>query len=81
MEHLKGNIEALSVELTDEELLEIDNAAPFDIGFPMTMLFETGGRTYSTLNNQFNSMVMAGPAGYFDVVQKTKAPKAHRLEE
>ena len=39
LEHLKGNIEALGVELDNEELDEIDNATPFDIGFPMSMLF------------------------------------------
>jgi Aldo/keto reductase family len=44
IEHLKGNIEALSLELSDEEIQEIDNAAPFDVGFPMNFLFEFRGR-------------------------------------
>jgi diketogulonate reductase-like aldo/keto reductase len=39
MEHLKDNIEAFSVELTDEDLEEIESAHPFDVGFPMRMLF------------------------------------------
>lgn len=39
LEHLKGNIEALKIELTDEQIYEIENAAPFDSGFPMNMLF------------------------------------------
>jgi hypothetical protein len=39
LEHLKGNIEALKIELTDAEVDEIDDSAPFDIGFPMKMLF------------------------------------------
>ncbi|KAK9312670.1 NADP-dependent oxidoreductase domain-containing protein [Lipomyces starkeyi] len=39
LEHLKDNIEALSVELTDEDLEEIESAYPFDVGFPMRMLF------------------------------------------
>ncbi|RAL12186.1 aldo/keto reductase [Aspergillus homomorphus CBS 101889] len=39
VEHLKANIEALKVELSREEIREIDLAAPFDPGFPMTMLF------------------------------------------
>ncbi|KAI4178604.1 MAG: hypothetical protein L6R41_008315, partial [Letrouitia leprolyta] len=43
VEHLKGNIEALKVELTDEEVDEIDSAVPFQVGFPMNMLFEMGG--------------------------------------
>lgn len=44
VDHLKGNIEALSVELSDEEIAEIEGAEPFDIGFPLNMLFEYGGK-------------------------------------
>ena len=32
--YLKANIEALSLKLTDEEIDEIENAVPFDLGFP-----------------------------------------------
>lgn len=39
IDHLKGNIEALSLKLTKEEIDEIDDAAPFDIGFPLNFLF------------------------------------------
>ncbi|KAL9631362.1 MAG: hypothetical protein Q9204_004264, partial [Flavoplaca sp. TL-2023a] len=48
LEHLKGNIEALAIDLTDEEVDEIDGALPFDVGFPMTMLFEMTGEKYNT---------------------------------
>ena len=34
LEHLKGNIEALTVELSPEDIKEIEDAAPFDKGFP-----------------------------------------------
>jgi len=34
IEYLKGNIEALGVELTDEDIDEIESAIPFDAGFP-----------------------------------------------
>ena len=34
VEHLKGNIEALGVKLTDEDIDEIESAVPFDVGFP-----------------------------------------------
>ena len=34
LEHLKGNIDALSIELTDEDMAEIEGAVPFDPGFP-----------------------------------------------
>ena len=39
IEHLKGNIEALSIKLSPEEIEEIEDAAPFDVGFPMNFLF------------------------------------------
>ena len=46
--HLKGNIDALGVKLTAEEIDEIDAAEPFDVGFPMNFLFGYGGKTYKT---------------------------------
>ncbi|KAK3055842.1 hypothetical protein LTR09_003076 [Extremus antarcticus] len=46
--HLKGNIDALSVKLTDEEINEIDRAEPFDIGFPQNFIFGYGGKKYKT---------------------------------
>jgi hypothetical protein len=48
VEHLQGNIDALSVELTDEEVDEIEAAQPFDLGFPGSFLMEMGGAKYST---------------------------------
>ncbi|KAK3365000.1 hypothetical protein B0T24DRAFT_712439, partial [Lasiosphaeria ovina] len=36
--HLRGNIEALTLRLTADDIAEIDTAAPFDIGFPNTLL-------------------------------------------
>lgn len=38
IEHLQGNIDALSLELTDEDMKEIEGAKPFDVGFPQTMI-------------------------------------------
>ncbi|KAI9796842.1 MAG: hypothetical protein M1835_002946 [Candelina submexicana] len=38
IDHLKGNIEALGLELSQEDMDEIDGATPFDIGFPNTFL-------------------------------------------
>lgn len=35
IDHLKGNIEALGLELSKEEIDEIEDAAPFDVGFPL----------------------------------------------
>ena len=39
VEHLKANVEALSVELTKEEMDKLDTAVPFDPGFPMSFAF------------------------------------------
>ncbi|KAH0493905.1 hypothetical protein TgHK011_000548 [Trichoderma gracile] len=42
IDQLKGNIEALTLQLTDEDVEEIESAYPFDIGFPNNMLW--GGK-------------------------------------
>lgn len=39
VDHLKGNIEALKIRLSKEDIKEIEGAAPFDPGFPSTMLY------------------------------------------
>ncbi|KAJ6139837.1 hypothetical protein N7471_006323 [Penicillium samsonianum] len=39
VEHLLGNIEGLGVDLSDEDLREIEGAYEFDVGFPMNFLF------------------------------------------
>lgn len=46
VEHLKGNIEALGVELTQQEIDEIEDTEDFDVGFPTSFLF--GGKPYRT---------------------------------
>ncbi|KAI1820824.1 aldo/keto reductase [Xylaria intraflava] len=38
VEHLKANVEALKISLSAEDIQEIEGAAPFDYGFPNTML-------------------------------------------
>jgi aryl-alcohol dehydrogenase-like predicted oxidoreductase len=40
VEQLKGNIDALSVTLTKEDIEEIEAAAPFDPGFPTDFLYK-----------------------------------------
>lgn len=39
VEHLKGNIEALTLRLTKEDMEAIEGAAPFDPGFPNSFLY------------------------------------------
>ncbi|TVY39617.1 Norsolorinic acid reductase A [Lachnellula occidentalis] len=38
VQHLKGNIQALSLELEKEDMDYIEAAAPFDIGFPLSFI-------------------------------------------
>jgi len=38
IDHLKGNIQGLSLQLTKEDIEEIEGAKPFDIGFPHNFL-------------------------------------------
>lgn len=39
LKHVEGNIEALSVKLSDEDIKEIEEASPLDLGFPMSFLY------------------------------------------
>ena len=39
VDHLKGNIEALTLTLTPEDIKEIESAVPFDLGFPHSMIW------------------------------------------
>ena len=46
VDHLKANVDALSVFLSNEEIYEIDGANHFDPGFPMNFIFR--GQEYHT---------------------------------
>ncbi len=48
IDHLKGNIEALRLELSSEDVEEIDNALPFDAGFPLAFLLGEGDEKHNT---------------------------------
>lgn len=48
IEHLKGNIDALAIDLSEDEIDEIEAAEPFDVGFPMAFLFSYGGKKFKT---------------------------------
>lgn len=52
VDHLKGNIEALSLQLSEQEYDEIEGAADFDVGFPLNFLSTRPGGA-------------KGPAGLF----------------
>jgi hypothetical protein len=60
-DHLKGNIDAPALSLSDEEMAEIDNAWPFDVGFPLSFLIQTpAGASDVALSKQ---------GGWFDYVE------------
>lgn len=46
VEHLKASIEALSLELSGQDIDDIEKAVPFDFGYPQTMLGGPGGATH-----------------------------------
>lgn len=66
-EHLKSNIKALDIKLSDEEIKEIEDVQPFDVGFPHNMV---GPRPNS--NNGVPGGIVAGQLGYIDYVMDPK---------
>lgn len=75
VEHLKGNIEALKIELSDGEIDEIEGAAPFDHGFPLNFVFEYGSdQRYNTRMGP-DDIKFVKVAGGLDTVAKSRAPR------
>ncbi|KAL8956562.1 MAG: hypothetical protein Q9183_006278 [Haloplaca sp. 2 TL-2023] len=66
VEHLKSNIEALKLRLTDEDIEEIEDAYPFDMGFPMNFLGLDG-------KARPDDNVLVQRLGVFDFVQGPRA--------
>ncbi|KAK6068446.1 norsolorinic acid reductase [Seiridium cupressi] len=73
-EHLKANIEALSLELTSEDVQEIEKGYDFDLGFPHTFM-GFGGMIRGP--QDINVLTMMG---YFDYVAPQKAILPHKGE-
>ncbi|XXG99548.1 hypothetical protein Hte_005887 [Hypoxylon texense] len=46
IEHLKASIEALGLELSEQDIKDIEGAVPFDFGYPQTILGGAGGATH-----------------------------------
>lgn len=76
VEHLQSNIEALGLELSDEDIEEIEAAHPFDLGFPMKFLFRGERKEAHPKNSQFMSSLAK-----FDYVDPPKAIRPKSLEE
>lgn len=73
VEHLKGNIEALSLKLTEEEIQEIDGAYGFEMGFPHNMFNPKNVMVLGPEDNVFNQRF-----GFFDYVVKPKPIPPHK---
>ncbi|KAK9323504.1 NADP-dependent oxidoreductase domain-containing protein [Lipomyces orientalis] len=78
--HLKGNIEALSVELSDEEIDDIEAAYPFDIGFPMSMLFGLHDPTYYKTRMTSKDINLVKSAFSLDTPEKLRPIRPHKLD-
>ncbi|KAL7948795.1 NADP-dependent oxidoreductase domain-containing protein [Trichoderma barbatum] len=73
IEHLKANIEALGIDLTDEEKDSIESAVPFHFGYPQEFLGGPKGAVYGSDTWTTKKL------GHFDWVTPPQAPKPHPL--
>lgn len=78
VEHLKGNIDALKISLTQDDINEIEDAIPFDWGFPANFaLFKTQRGEIGP-----GDLFLVNAMGRFDFVEKTRAiPLGNHNEE
>ncbi len=70
LSYLKANIEALGLQLTDKEMDEIEDAVPFDIGFPSNFAIGQGKAKHGVISPAdvwLNHMY-----GHFDHVEGEK---------
>jgi aryl-alcohol dehydrogenase-like predicted oxidoreductase len=76
IDHLKGNIEALELELSNEEIEEIEAASDFQVGFPMNFIFEFRGGKYKTDMNGKDVGLLRSAAN-LDTVEYPRPIKPH----
>lgn len=72
IEHMKANIDALGLELTEVEIEKIENAVPFDFGYPQTFLGGPGGARES------GDVWMTRRLGHFDWVAEPQVSWWHQ---
>ena len=77
LKHLKGNVEALSLELSTEDIEEIDNAYPFEVGFPGNFLFEFRGEGKFNINMTSADIGILKAAAVLDAPPHTSPVKPH----
>ena len=74
---MKGNIEGLRVELTDEDIEEIENAAPFNVGFPLSIIYGYGGEKNNS-RKSIKDIPFVTQAGHLGAVEKVRDPKPRK---
>ncbi|KAJ5951998.1 uncharacterized protein N7479_010411 [Penicillium vulpinum] len=74
VEHLLGNIEGLKVDLSDEDVREIEGAYEFDIGFPMDFLFR-GNDVAEAHPGNCSFLNVAATFDYPDLVRAVRPKK------
>jgi aryl-alcohol dehydrogenase-like predicted oxidoreductase len=72
VEHLKGNIEALKLSLSAEDIAEIESAYPFEIGFPHSMIW---GEKVPENDSQVWLLGMGGTIDYVPESKPISPPK------
>jgi aryl-alcohol dehydrogenase-like predicted oxidoreductase len=75
VEHLESNIQALGLELSDEDVKEIEGAYEFDVGFPMNFLFRGETKEAHPANSQFLNSIAK-----FDYPDLVRAVKPKELD-
>jgi aryl-alcohol dehydrogenase-like predicted oxidoreductase len=75
IEHLKANIEALGLELTAEDIAEIETGYDFELGFPHSLISGTAKTAEGPQDIKHISS-----AGYFDYVAASSPIKPHKGE-
>jgi len=76
LEHANGNIDGLSVSLTDEELTQVETAHEWDPGFPHTFLsgtLLTGADEPPKMASRASEVWLTAMHGTFDWVEDPKA--------
>ncbi|KAI1740535.1 aryl-alcohol dehydrogenase [Xylaria scruposa] len=73
VEHLKANIEALSLELSPKDIREIEGGYDFDLGFPHKFMSLNGSMIQGPQDINILALM-----GHFDYVAPAKAIKPHK---
>lgn len=73
VEHLKANIEALGLELSPEDIKEIESGYDFNLGFPHNFMSLTGSMIRGPQDINILALL-----GHFDYVAPTSAVKPHK---